>query len=75
MEETCPKCGSKKWMTGLEVTGEDRLFSRVTPLNYKDRKRGLIEINRLSVCADCRHVEFQATLPPNVWEDWQSRNQ
>ena len=70
----CPKCESKRWMTGLEMTGEDVMNLRFIPPTWRDSTRGLVQVSKASVCADCGHVEFQANVGPEIWEEWRKRN-
>lgn len=71
--QACPKCGSKRWMTGLTPFTDRTVRIAVNPPTWKDYAKGVSEL-KASACADCWYVELYAVTPSVMWEEWSKQN-
>ena len=75
MNQACPKCESKRWMSDLSLvnSGETTVAVAVRPATWSAMAKGVTQM-QASVCADCGYTEFYAVNPQAVWEEWSKHN-
>ena len=71
MAQSCPKCGSERWMTDLlPIDFEHGLC--VKQAGILSFAQGTSKLGA-EACADCGFTEFYAKDPRELWTHWQER--
>ncbi len=70
MEETCPKCGSERWMTGLHVLSDGGLTLAVKRPTWTGEARGSSR-TLAEACGECGYIEWFVTSPHRMWREWE----
>lgn len=72
-DKTCPKCESRRWMTGLQFDPLSDLHLSVTKATWVREPKGATSFTA-SICGDCGYSEIFATKPLAVWDEWRLKN-
>ncbi len=60
-------------MTGLDFDYPTSAFSIAAKPGGWGKAKAVTEV-KASLCADCGYVEFYATRPLPVWDEWSNQN-